>query len=88
MASSVNSRFFHSFEAKGVEGQAATGGGVSDWQAERRLRRRGASGAEPDRSGASWLVVVKRDVEENVAAQCSAKVSGRRRAQLMLGARA
>jgi len=35
-----------------VEGQAATGGCVvSDWQAERRLRRRGASGAEPDRSG-------------------------------------
>ena len=38
--------------ASGVEGQAATGGGgLSDWQAERRLRRRGASGAEPDRSG-------------------------------------
>ena len=30
-------------EAEGVEGQAATGGGVvSDWQAERRWRRRGA----------------------------------------------
>ena len=39
--------------ASGVEGQAATGGGgLSDWQAERRLRRRGASGAEPGRSGA------------------------------------
>jgi len=39
--------------ASGVEGQAATGGGgLIDWQAERRLRRRGASGAEPDRSGA------------------------------------
>jgi len=38
--------------ASGLEGQAATGRGVlSDWQAERLLGRRGASGAEPDRSG-------------------------------------
>jgi len=40
-------------EASEVEGQAATGRGcLSGWQAERRLRRRGAAGAEPGRSGA------------------------------------